>query len=1029
MVFVTRISLLVTFTLGITFSISSQKTNRFTSNKLSYDRAILLFENQNYSNAQKAFLDIKNQKGQDIDRILEATYYSSLCALYLDQPKSQSVDKLKKFSEENPTHVKADEAIFNIATYYYSKKKFKETTDYYNQITLSEFEKDKRDQGRFELGYSYFELKNYQRAETYFDRIKNQNSKYSPASNYYSGYIKLKQGEYDGALSDFKSAEKNKAYSSAVPVMISNIYNKQQKFSELIAYATPIIKAKKSVTNKKEITGLVAEAHYGLGNYSDALPYFKLFTKGKKASSSSTNYKYGNSAYKLGQFKEASEQFKLIAGTEDSIAQASSYLLGNSYLKQNNKPYALNSFLVASRSSFDEEISSQSLYNAGKIQFEKKDYASALETFNTLRSKYPQFKKSNEVSELLTESYLSSKNYDKALSFIESLPQPRSNRVNKVYQKVTFDKALKAFNSKDFKVCISYLDKSLQNNFNSDVTKESYFWKGEAYSRLTNWKLAKENYIKVGEIDRNKSSKTYLKSLYGMAYCDFNTKNYGTAKTFFKKYLNSGIINTRSPYYASSLVRIGDCELVDENWITAREKYKEAINLKTTQVAYAKYATGLTFFYDNKDEEALNYYNDVITNHKNSNYYAKSLFQYSYVNHINDKHKKAISGFTELISEKPQSKLLAETHLFRGRSYQLNDEPLKALADFDVILNNYCKVSLDGKQSIAVDAKAELSKLVEQEKITSSQYDQRLNTIIDCVPGLDLEYEKFSIAKGKRYNEKNYSGAIKDLNAFLVKYPKSKYKIDAKFILGESYYLSNNNAEAKKNFIYVFDNAPDTDFLSSVDYLADIASQEDDLPSIVKYNKILVKNIDNAEQILKAYLNLMNASFKLEDYKESLAYSNEVLKREANLPHSTSEAKLFKGKSEYFLNDTTNAKITLREKVSASQDQYGAEALYYLAKIENSNSSYLKSNELIDELSTKFSSETFWINKSWLLLGDNYEKLNEQLQAISKYELLVKYSSFKEIKSEAQKRLNRISEAKKLEKLNITKQDTLEIGE
>lgn len=1029
MVFVKRFFLLLTFLVGFSFSSVAQKTLRLRSEKLSHERAILLFENKNYSNAQRAFLTISTSENYSPNEKLNALYYSSLCALYLNQPESLSVKKLKLFSTENPNHPKADEALFNIASYYYSKKKFKEATDYYNLISLSEFDDDKKDQGRFEQAYSYFELKSYNQAEGLFDRVKNKTSKYSPAANYYSGYIKLKKENYDGALADFKSAEKNEAYSSAVPVMITNIYNKQGKYEELINYATPIVKARKSVTNKKEITGLVAEAHYSLGQHKQSLPFFKAFTKGKKASSSSTNFKYGKSAYLLSNYKTAVEQFKLIAGTEDSLAQASSFLLGNSYLKMNNKPYALNSFLVAGNSNFNENITSKSLYNAGKIQFDQKKYALALETFQTLRTKYPSFQESKEVSELLTESYLNSNNYDKALLFIESLPKPRTTRVNKVYQQVTYDKALKAFNSKDFKTCLNYLEKSLAYNFDKELKQEAFFWQAETYSRLNNWKKAKESYHNIAKSGADNKSEIYSKSLYGLGYAHFNTKEYKSAKSYFNRYINSGVVSNRSPYYASSLVRIGDCELVEKHWVIAREKFKEAIDLKTTQVAYAKYATGLTYFYDNQDDLALSFYKDVITNHKTSYHYAKSLFQYSYVNHINDNHLEAIKGFSSLIKDKPQSNILVETYLFRGRSYLINNQPLKALADFDLIINNFCSVSLNGKESIAIDAKAELSKLVEQEKITTIQYDKRLNTILECVPGLDVEYEKFNIAKGKRYNEKNYSGAVKDLNNFLATYPNSKYKMDAKFILGESYYLLNDLNQAKENFNFVFKNAPDTDYLATVDYLADIAKTENNLLEMVKYNKILVKNIENPEQILTAYLSLMQASFQLENYKESLTYSTEVLTREANLPHSTSEAKLFKGKSQYYLHDTINAKITLREKASESQDQYGAEALYYLAKIENENANYALSNKLIDELSSKFKSETYWINKSWLLLGSNYEKLDEQLQAISKYKLLVKYSSFLEIKNEAQTRLDRIAAEKEIEKQSLIKQDTLEIGE
>ena len=134
----------------------------------------------------------------------------------------------------------------------------------------------------------------------------------------------------------------------------------------------------------------------------------------------------------------------------------------------------------------------------------------------------------------------------------------------------------------------------------------------------------------------------------------------------------------------------------------------------------------------------------------------------------------------------------------------------------------------------------------------------------------------------------------------------------------------------------------------------------------------------------------MVTSFETENYSDALSYSKEVLEREANIPHSQSEAKLFKGKAEYYLNDTVNATKTFIEKAQASQDQYGAEAMFYLAKIKQDQGRYLASNDTLDILSKKHKSESYWVNKSWLLTAENYEYLGEQLQAISKYKLLVK---------------------------------------
>lgn len=1006
---------------------NGQRTQRFENEELQFERALLLFENQNYTNAQHEFESILKSKSFSEHQQIDALYYSSISALYLDQPTDYSVKRLVDFSVQNPNHPKAKLALYHIASYYFQNKKFAEATQYYNQISLADFDDERKNKGRFELAYAYFELKEYDLAENNFDRMKNQSSKYGYAANYYSGYIKLKKQKYDQALLDFKTAEQNETYASAVPVMITNIYYKQGETQKLIDYAGPIAESKKGVTNKNEIIGLLAESYYSQQKYTEAQKWYQTFTSGQKTKDQSVHYKYGYSAYQLKDYQTAASQFKMIAGTTDSIAQGASYLLGNSYLKLGQQDYALNAFKEASEVSFDGEIQEIALYNAGKILYAKGNFSQALSTFATLKSKYPNFKESREVDQLVTESYLNSNNYQAALDYIQKLPKPRTDRINKVYQKVAHDQALKQFNSQNFNSALTYFDQALENPFDKTTEIESQYWKSEVLSKQGNWNLAINSYARIFQLDAAKTTPYYYLSFYGIGYAYFNTQQYDKAQSKFEGFINSRIVNSSSDAYSSALVRIGDCELVKKNFTKARLKYQAAIDLKSPQSGYAHYASGLSHYHQNNDVEALKEFNAVIAQHQDNIYYEKALFQKSYVLLTMNNSNQAMESFTQLIKQKPQSKSLPAAYYYRAKSYQNMKLYSNAISDYDFIIKNYCRASLNGSTPLAAEVLAELEAIAGKDALSSDEYLQRLNRVSGCVPGINIELKKYELARSQFF-EGNFETAITSLESFKAQYPASTYLSDVNFHLAESYYYTQNIPKSKAIFQSIYENSPDNHYLESVYYLGEIANLENDYPAVKQFNSILLQYADQQSQRLEAHLNLMKSCFELGLYPEAIQHANTILASELTLPYAASQANVFKGKSYYLSGDTTAAQTIFKKEITQSKDQFGAESLYYLAKIKQDQGQYKNSNQLLIKLNADYKAEKLWVSKSYLLIGDNYVLMNEELQAKATYKSIIEYSGFEEIKQQAQAKLNHLlNQQQILNDLQGTIQDTLTI--
>ncbi len=1015
------VCMLSTFTYG-------QKTWRYSPERLTLERAILLFENHNYSNAQNEFEKIIKSGKFSQSQKIDAQYYIGTCALKLNQPENYSVNYLLDFSNKNPNHAKSQLALYEIANHYYENKKFRESTDFYNKISLGDFPKDLRDKGRFQQAYAYFELTEYDLAEPNFDRVKNETSEFKYAANYYSGYIKMKKEKYEEALADFKVASTNESYSSAVPVMVSNIYYKLARFNELIAYAVPIAESKKNVTNKSEITGLIAEAFYQKNDYVNAKKWYEQYTGGKKNALSSVNYKYGLCAYNTEDYKVAASQFKLIAGDNDTIPQAAAYFLGNSYLKLKENTYALNAFNQARNSLIDTKITQFAMFNEGKLHYENKNYSQAVVILSQLSKEYPDFTDIVEVRNLISESYLNGNDYKSALTYLESLGIGLTKRQKVVFQKVAHQQAINYFNTSNYPDALKYFDKSLTARSDEKLFLESVFYKAETLSNLAQWSKAINVYADVFKLDEVKKSTIYYKSFYGVAYAYFNTQEYSKAKKKFDEYLKSGVVSNKSPYYSSALIRLGDCLIQDRKFSDARNKYKEVIDLKSAQTPYAKYMTALTYYFENNNSEALAYYGDVVEKHSSSIWYEKSLFQKGYISLKENKNEEAISSFTKLIQEKPQSKSVPEAYFYKAQSYSNLKNYTNAIADYDYIIKNFCRVSLNGKTSLAADALTELESISTVKGMTTAEYLERLESVSKCAPGVDIESKKIELAKNQYFEGLN-NEALASFDNFLKEYPESKYTLDAQYYLGESSFVEGDTKTAKFYLEKVYNMAPNSFYLDAVYYLAQIASKDSDYEGIKLYNQILVKNAQNQGDLITATLNLMKSNFELKNYDQTIEQANKIVNTEQVKVSASNEANLFKGKSFYFKNDTTNTKSILTKLSAASKDMYGAEATFYLAKIDQDRKKYLLSNQLLDALIKQFSAEKYWVSKSYLMIGDNLNLMGESFQALATYESIVKYSSYDDIKTDAKKKIAIIKDQKaKEDELIKNKQESFEIG-
>ncbi len=115
-----KASLLVVFLLSIS-SIFAQQTAIYTNNLVEYNRALELYNNQQYLAAQNIFDEVKDET-EDEKIKSDCAYYIANAAVRLGQPGAD--DLMQEFVERYPTSTKRNSAFLDVADYYFETGKY-----------------------------------------------------------------------------------------------------------------------------------------------------------------------------------------------------------------------------------------------------------------------------------------------------------------------------------------------------------------------------------------------------------------------------------------------------------------------------------------------------------------------------------------------------------------------------------------------------------------------------------------------------------------------------------------------------------------------------------------------------------------------------------------------------------------------------------------------------------------------------------------------------------------------------------------
>lgn len=936
-------------------------------------------------------------------------------AVQLDKPDGEKLilDFVRRY-QPDPI---ANEALLEIANYYFDDNKLEKAVEYYKRIPTSSLSREEKAEVNFRLGYAYFVQKDFTQAKRYFSTSKDVDGEFYYPTNYYLGMIQFFEGNYDAAVRQFRIVERSSTYKNDVPYYLTQIYFAQRRYNELISYAEPIVADSRSkARNEKEIKQLLGQAYFEQGDYARARPLLEEYARNNRRLREEELYQLGFTQYQLQDYAAASKSFQEAGSADSPTGQSANFLLGDVFLRLGDRPSARTAFGSASRMNYDPATQEEALFNYAKLSYELRDPREAI---NALQSLPPTSRFYVEGQKLLGDIFATNRDYQQALDILERMPpQSRTPELQEAYQKAAFNRGLQLLQENNAAQAKAMFNRSLSAPVDAQVRAQTLYWLADLAHQEGDYNQSIQLNNQFLSLAKTMQGLPPQASLYTGNYLQgynyLKQDNYPAALDYFQATVEG--IQRNRPYIADETVRdriLGDAVL----------------------------RSGDAYFQRNQYDQAIRYYDDAVTNQYRGFIYA--LYQKAIIEGLRGRTADKILALEQISQRYPQSEY-ADNALFQlGITYQQIGQLQQSLQPFRTIITDYKTssplvnesllqlglVSYNlGNQEAAVnyykqvfgnnpteaEANAALAALEEIYVRDMGRADLYF-AFLETVPGYQVDNNgRDSInfrAAESQYENGNYQRAVTTFTDYIRQFPQGRNILTAYYHRGDSYATLRQYREALADYEMVVSRGPSRFFLPALDKAALIAynSEQDFSKAYTLYTQ-LERAADSEDKRFEAQLGALRSAYRLNNTSAVEQYAAKVAGNPAATPDQKVTANFYLGKIAYDRQQYDRALTAFNQVIASSDDEQTAEARYLKSNIYYLRRDLEEAQRLVMESNRESSGYPYWVAKSVILLSDILRDKRDLYNSRAALEaLLENYNEDQAIVAEARQKLERIN--------------------
>ncbi len=978
----TTLLLLITGFFTIQFA-SAQRTENFKSPQYEYQTAVDLFNKEKYGSAQQYFKYVyESTEDNQHDLRTNSLFYQGVCAAKLDNQDAGYL--LQTFIDRYPVHTSVPEARYYLGRFYFSRKNYKKALAQFDEIYESQIQPENVQEYHFKKGYCYFMTEDYDNAKMMFRKAREEEGPYRDRSAYYLAYMAYQSEHYDAALEDFLILKDNPEFKTDVPYFLTQIYFKEGQYQKVLDVAPDINMPKDK--NQAQAVRCMALSYYNLNQYEEAAEQFAKLQKTSWITLDRNDwFAMGFTDYRVQRYNEAITDFSHAANDKepDAMTQQCYFLIADCYMKTGQRTLAAQSFKEASKYDFDGTIKDEALFNYAKLQCETSTspFNNGIEALQDYLNQYPHAQHSDEAADYLSRIYLSTKNYQAAISSIEKL-KTKSPAILKAYQRCTYNRALELINNKNYKDAITLLNKTLSSPSDKKIHLDALYWKAEAQYRNEQFKDAYYSFQTYQNADRASYNDYYVNSYYSLGYAALKMKRYRDAANHFRTYLNKTKNSEDLDIQADASARLADCYFMQLDLPNAIKYYDQCERLGQSNADYAVYQLAKCYGYQKNNNKKIQTLNRLLTSYPSSSYKDDAEFDLAVTHHTQNDYASAISAYKSFIKNHPKSQYIRQAHTRLAQAYLNSDNPQMAISTYKYVVETY-----PGSQE-AKDALANLETIYTENGNTSEFFDyvrsKNMNISADRKDSIAFK------AAETKYNRGDCEASIAACQDYLRQFPNGSFVAKAHFYKGECEYGMRRYDDALADYEAIIKKYKTEYNVTALHKAASILYNDKKYAKALTYFNKLMENTTAEEEIIYANNGAMRSAYFLKDYRSALTSAENIIRSNQPDQDLLSEALLIAGNSALELNEISTAKNYYSQLMPKGSNDLCAEAAYHLADIALNHDKNLTDCETRIKaiLGSDYSSE-YWYARTFILYGDLYKAKGNYFQARHTYQSIV----------------------------------------
>lgn len=983
--------ILLVCTLSFTFKLEAQQKHVDPLME-SYQNGLQEFKSSSYTKAYTTFVSLEDRI-EDKQSLLaiNTRYYISKSAMHLYH--NDAVSLMESFVREYPNSSWYFEALRNLADYYYDKRDYQNAADYYSKIDETSLRRKFRSKYKFQYAYSLFFTGEFQVAASLFHELLTKDSDFIISSKYYFGYIAYINGNYATAKKYFLELLKNGYYNDELPLYIAQIYHEQTEYDSLLVFAQPYLDSLSDKTPNLEFNALLAEAHFHLKDYENAIYFFedKYLEKGGELDDAGY-YILGQSYYRSEEYSLASSAFNKIVAAEDSLAQNAYYYLADCYIELGDKRSAQNAFESASLYDFNNAITEHSNFNFAKLCYELGyPYADPTMILQDFINDYPDSEYVNEVYTYLVNAFLTHKDYSRAIKSMETSGL-ENIRLQQAYQEVSYYRAVQLFNDMDYQNAIIHFDKSLIYTHNSTYNTLAQYWKGESFYRMERYEESIAAYREFQNTALNSSMPEFVSASYHIAYAYFKIWDFPQAIQAFETFV--GNVEKEDVRLHDAYIRMADSHYMLKDFVHAILNYQKAIETWGVDSDYAAYQIALAHYQTEKHEQVISHLSSFANEFPTSTYRDDVLYRMgeSYVKL--QEPLKAIEKYRMIEKQFPQSVYLAESRMKIGLVLYNTGKHEESIIEFKNLVADFpasqvAREAINNVRSVYVDI---------GDVVSYANWLEKLSFIDVSTSSLDsTSYESAEL----QYLKGDYSKAYDGFKLYLNTYPQGIFALSANYYYALAATQIDSISQAIEAFELVNTYHNNAYTLSTLKQLALLYQSKFNYKKALEQYATLDVISETVEEQLFAKQGLMDCYFELNDYQSAIEQAELVLNSGRIGESHTIELNTFIARAAFLNLDRALASEKYKYIEGVSQGNLKAEAMYHLAYLEFYDGNYDAAMEIIFEQSRLLPLYKKWLGKSFIVLAKAYIEMGDLFQANHTLEQLIINIEDEEIVREA----------------------------